>query len=380
MQHAIPNVPNANQRLAQIRQARQTVMVENQPLSGHATEAWIAQSWHRCLGMGYQPGNAPGFDLIPGQALRRIEEANHSLLEAAEPIMNQLGRAVAGTRYFAILTNADGVVVNVNGPIDRADRRADVISRIGVDLSEGKVGTTAIGAALTELKPVWLHRGEHFFDVNCAYSCAGAPLFGPDGQCEGMLDLTGIDAEERPELMHLAAHFARNIENALTLRRPHELILRVNWHGHTLDEDTDGLLCLDAEGWVTGANSAARQMIPQLAASRVARMHASELFAASFELLFDHAQPGGSGPRAPIEIPLWSGLRLQARSSSVNRDFDVSGKVGNVSPALPLKDLETALIRQAVAQAKGNVMQAAQALGISRATVYRKLGTKKKRP
>jgi transcriptional regulator of acetoin/glycerol metabolism len=43
---------------------------------------------------------------------------------------------------------------------------------------------------------------------------------------------------------------------------------------------------------------------------------------------------------------------------------------------LPLKDLETALIRKAVDQARGNVVQAARMLGISRATVYRKLGRK----
>jgi sigma-54 dependent transcriptional regulator, acetoin dehydrogenase operon transcriptional activator AcoR len=45
-----------------------------------------------------------------------------------------------------------------------------------------------------------------------------------------------------------------------------------------------------------------------------------------------------------------------------------------VGPKLPLKDLETELIRQAVRDAKGNVAKAAQQLGISRATVYRKLG------
>jgi transcriptional regulator of acetoin/glycerol metabolism len=43
---------------------------------------------------------------------------------------------------------------------------------------------------------------------------------------------------------------------------------------------------------------------------------------------------------------------------------------------LPLRDLEIALIRKAVDEARGNVMQAARVLGISRATVYRKLGRK----
>ena len=40
----------------------------------------------------------------------------------------------------------------------------------------------------------------------------------------------------------------------------------------------------------------------------------------------------------------------------------------------PLKDVQTDMIREAVNQARGNVAEAARALGISRATVYRKLG------
>ncbi|MDD3786720.1 MAG: helix-turn-helix domain-containing protein, partial [Hydrogenophaga sp.] len=46
---------------------------------------------------------------------------------------------------------------------------------------------------------------------------------------------------------------------------------------------------------------------------------------------------------------------------------------GMAAHSVPLKDMETALIRQAVDDARGNVMEAARALGISRATVYRKL-------
>jgi transcriptional regulator of acetoin/glycerol metabolism len=41
--------------------------------------------------------------------------------------------------------------------------------------------------------------------------------------------------------------------------------------------------------------------------------------------------------------------------------------------SVPLKDVETALIRRAVEEARGNVMEAARVLGISRATVYRKI-------
>ena len=195
-------------------------------------------------------------------------EENRPLVEAARPVLERLSRALASTRYFAVLTNQDGIVVDAHGPIDRADRRADLITRVGVDLSEASVGTTAIGAVLSELQPVWLHRGEHFFTDTSVYSCAGAPLFGPDGRCVGMLDLTGIDAAERPELRHLAAQSARGIENALLLTLQHSLLLRLNWPGRALGSDDDGLVCLDGDGWIKGSNDTARQMLPELGAGR----------------------------------------------------------------------------------------------------------------
>lgn len=45
-----------------------------------------------------------------------------------------------------------------------------------------------------------------------------------------------------------------------------------------------------------------------------------------------------------------------------------------------LRDIEAEVISKAIAQARGNVAQAARALGISRATMYRKLGSGKPRP
>ncbi|MEP6790494.1 MAG: GAF domain-containing protein, partial [Ramlibacter sp.] len=254
------------QRLRQIGEARRAVMQEGRSavdvLGGAPGErGWIERSWRRCLASGQRPDQRLAFDVIPATAARHAQEGSQALVQAARPVLDMLGRAIANTRYFAILTDARGVVVDVDGPIDRGDRRAQLITRIGVDLSERAVGTSAIGAALAELQPLWLHRGEHFFDDTGVYSCAGAPLFGPDGRCVGMLDLTGIDAVERPELKYLVAQSARSIENALTLRLPHRLLVRLNWPGRVLGEDTDALVCLDGQGWVTGCNQTARYMV-----------------------------------------------------------------------------------------------------------------------
>lgn len=368
------------QRLQQIARARQSVLQGGQSQPGMLAEPWIERSWQRCLASGKKPGQAVGFDLLSPQAMRRTEEANQVLVQAARPVLEKLGAAIASTRYFAILTNAQGVVVDVNGAIDRRDRRVDLITRIGVDLSEGSVGTTAIGAALTELQPVWLHRGEHFFDANSAYSCAGAPLFGPDGRCAGMLDLTGVDTVERPELKHLVVQSARSIENALIQNRPHDLMVRLNWSSQSLGDDMDGMVCLDPDGWVTGANPAARQMVPALQNAGPAAVHCSELFAMPFEMLFDAAKSNPMAYPQAIDVPLWSGLRLHALPMLRGR-APAAGRIGGrgaAVPALPLKDIETALIRKAVGDARGNIMKAARALGISRATVYRRLGGKPK--
>ncbi|RYY54980.1 MAG: histidine kinase, partial [Comamonadaceae bacterium] len=167
-------------RLQEIERARRAVLAEQRPLTDalgpRADErSWLERSWRRCLASGQSPQQRVAFDLLPPQAARRAEEASHGLLQAARPVMSRLARAIAGSRYFAVLTDAQGTVVGVDGAIDRSDRRAQLITRIGVDLSERSVGTTAISAALAELHPVWLHRGEHFYDDTSCYSCAGAP-------------------------------------------------------------------------------------------------------------------------------------------------------------------------------------------------------------
>ena len=163
-----------------------------------------------------------------------------------------------------------------------------------------------------------------------------------------MLDLTGVDVDERPELQHLVARAARSVGNALVHGVPHALRLGLTWDDALPGEARDdALLCLDAEGAVVSASAGARQMLPRLGDLAHGPVHASDLFAVPWSQLFDLRRRGG-----PLDVPLWSGLRVSAQ-------------------ALP--PLENTLIHQAVRDAGGNVADAARALGLSRATVYRRL-------
>ncbi len=349
-------------------------------LQGHSggLAPWLERSWQRCLQAGLQPQQRVGFDPVGKARMRQVQEANRCLQRAAQPVLQDLARTLADIGFFALLTDAQGVVIDVAGVQDPRPAPVQAIARVGVDLSERAVGTTAIALALAERQPVWLHRGEHFFDDTSVYSCAGAPVFAPDGQCAGMLDLTGVMQPERAGLKHLVRRSARHIENHWLLLAPHRLRLRISWPGSAFGEDSDGLLTLDADGLISGANPGARQMLGLMPGQ--GPVHASEVFATDWQGLFDAARH----PERVQEWPLWSGLRLAVRAETTDRPERApaalttaqAARAGADSPSastLGLRDLETQLIRDAVRQARGNVAEAARQLGISRATVYRKL-------
>jgi sigma-54 dependent transcriptional regulator, acetoin dehydrogenase operon transcriptional activator AcoR len=151
-------------------------------------------------------------------------------------------------------------------------------------------------------------------------------------------------------------------------------VLHLQWPGQHCGKDNEGLLCVDADGLIEAMNPMARQMLG-LQQSAPQRLYMDEVFAISAGHLFD-AQHNP----AWIEVPLWSGLHLQVRTSRAGMLAPKSQAMHSTAPPAlgqPLKEHETDLIKHTVRQLKGNVAAAAEQLGISRSTIYRKLGKPK---
>ncbi len=167
-----------------------------------ALESWIERSWRRSSPAASAPNKPPLSTRCRPPKCAATWTPTTSWCRRPNPLEEAGARDYADTRYFAILTNQAGVVVDVDGRMDRGDSRADVISaqaptcrsRAGHHRRRRGADRAAAGLAAP---------GEHFSTRPRSTAAPARRCAGPDGQCAGMLDLTGIEVAERPELKHL---------------------------------------------------------------------------------------------------------------------------------------------------------------------------------
>jgi sigma-54 dependent transcriptional regulator, acetoin dehydrogenase operon transcriptional activator AcoR len=359
---------------APITLARRSVLEHGIRADLNHLKPWLAASWQRCLQSGMGFSHPASFEPIGQSRTQYLLESNQTLISVARPTMMHLGGLVSGMGYFAMLTDSKGTVIDVAGQVDRHDPQAAAIARVGVDLSEASIGTSAIGAALFEQQRVALHREEHFLAATSMFTCVGAPVFDPTGRCVGMLDLTGIQVREHPHLLQLVSQMAELMNVHWLNQTPHDFALSLSWPA--LDgSDSDvkrlefGQILIDSDGVICAASSGARQTLPELQAlcTRSSGLHLSELFARPWLEIAALSKKIGKS----IGAPLWSGLAIDLTCVPLTRAAPATDR------KVPMEAVKVALIKQAVLSARGNVNEAADRLGISRATIYRVLGKRR---
>lgn len=262
-------------------------------------------------------------DMELARARQRIEP----LIRAAQSSLDRLYLAVGGIGCCVLLADRDGV------PVERRGATADDETFRGWGLWTGAVwseeaeGTNGIGTCLVEQRALTIHRDQHFFTRNTALSCTTAPIYDHEGNLAAALDVSSCRADLTEGFINLIAialgDTVRRIE-AENFRSayPNARILLA----HTADRNPNALLAVDKDDLIVGATRSAR---------------------------------------------LAFGLTREALA----RPLPAAGLVGGEAElAGSLRQAERAILERALAGSGGNVTVAARNLGVSRATLHRKLG------
>jgi transcriptional regulator of acetoin/glycerol metabolism len=375
--------------------ARERFFVEGQRPTGLVNEA-VIQSWTRCLGSRRNPLEAVAFDPVARNRLRATLERNHALLTAAGAEIQRLEAALAGTGCRVLLTDADGVIVHATTvaatPQEPVLRR---VSRLGVNLAEGAVGTNAPAIVLKTGSAVTVLGAEHYFDCVRSLQCAASPIRDGAGRLAGVLDLT---VEAKPfgfDAAALVGVYATAIENRLLQAGADEhLVLQFQVCSTMLGSPLQALLGVDGRGRVAWLNSTAQQLLGpgsqhEPDAERLLGATLAELLARS---TVDEARP----LRLRNGLSVWLRARLQARDGlrpvvAVQAAATPPGAEPATAPAERAADAAAApprapadasatldqhtreVIERTLADNAGNISRTARRLGVSRGLLYRRL-------
>lgn len=256
----------------------------------------IDDSWRRCHGV-VDPGRSHAPDPVVDDALHGILGDNRDLVRASKPVMASARDFLLETGTVMVLTDAQGVVLSVEG--DRALR--DPTERIrlmpGANWSEAVCGTNAIGTALQIGQPIQIHSAEHYCSGIKRWSCSASVIRDPlSGATLGAIDLSGLSESYSRHSLALAVAASGRIENRLAQR---EMKLRYRLLDHCLERlrapGGDGLIVFDRSGRAIKTNDRAATLMTELAKGRGIAAGA----------IRDLTLPWRAGRVAPENMPDW---------------------------------------------------------------------------
>lgn len=131
--------------------------------------------------------------------------AKHKLLlSAAASHLRQLHDLLFGKEYLVMLYSNDGYILDLLGA-SGPKRLAEQLGVFpGARHSEAGIGTFAPGICLAEKNPVQVRMCEHYREVYHDWSCTASPIFSPQGDLQGVLDITTVGGGRHPsQLLNL---------------------------------------------------------------------------------------------------------------------------------------------------------------------------------
>jgi transcriptional regulator of acetoin/glycerol metabolism len=274
---------------------------------------------------GLDPADHRRPERLSGTELAARQQAMAAFLHVATPQLDQLYTIVGLSGCNVLLTDAHGVVLDQRVSDGDAAQFRDWGLWQGADWSEAAQGTNGIGTCLAEGRQVTIHRDEHFRTRNTGMSCMDAPIWGPDGRLLAALDVSSARADQTERYNRLIS-----AQVAQTAKAIEAMFFRSSFPDARIvvapDDQGDQavLLAVDKDDLAIGATRAARRVLGL-------------------------EREGAFRPRPAADL-----LGRQDEPGGLDR-------------------AERAAVVRALARAEGNVSKAARALGIGRATMYRRM-------
>ncbi len=371
--------------------ARQRFFERGERPTGLVSEA-VIQSWMRCLQQRQQPEKAVAFEPVTASRVQSVLMRNRLLLQVAEAEMQQLQATLAGTSAAALLVDAQGVVMCSTWHQPSADTPLiNLASRVGVNLSEAAVGTTAPGVALHAGRVVKVDGGEHFAHTLRGLQCAAAPVRDAAGRLVAVLDLSSEGRSFGFDATLLVERYARGIENRLLCAQagalsPDRIIVRLQLDAALLAGPWAALVGIDESGQVDWLNAAAAALLGQPSPwSLPVGLSSEALLGLAPPALAAACRAAAPQPlRLPNGLRVWSQCRRAGSLALADVEAGIvdAGLAPAAAPATgatttapaggpTLHDADRRLVQQTLAACGGNVSRAARQLGVSRGLIYR---------
>lgn len=409
----LPNTSFLQSRPARIALARQRFFEEGHTPTGVVGEA-VFESWARCLRQHGNPSDRATFQPVTASRTQLALLKNRDLRQAWMDELPRLEAILGATSCAAMLTDATGVLIGASCVGRSHEQLMPIATRLGVNLSEDAVGTTAPGVAARTGKPVCVLGGEHFFDSVQSMHCAAAPIRDLRGQLAGVLDISSEHIPFEFDAAAVAGLYAGAIENRLLVAQSVDhLVIRFQLAPELLDTAMVGLIGVGVDGLQAWENGVAQSL---LGAGRGHAIHPGQRPESGLGLAWTQLAALPAVGAAPLTLP--NGLLVWARAEMRARD----GRRGLVAapqptaagpadrpetvaleraataptqtvvaamtaaplgmedqPAAPasatprLRESDLQLIQRTLLACGGNVSDAAARLGVSRGLIYRRL-------
>ncbi|HUD31769.1 MAG TPA: sigma-54-dependent Fis family transcriptional regulator [Variovorax sp.] len=250
----------------------------------------IARSWARSRGAGVMAMAATPLDAA---GLRERREASRLLLASAQPELDALSEHAVGQGCVVIVTDAAGVILDEVGSPDFLPKAERAALLPGVEWSERRCGTNAIGTVLVERRPLAILGGEHFLAGHGALGCAAAPIFGGRGEIAGVLDISGDAIRIDGHTLGLVRMASQQIEHRMMLAQATGDVLRFHVKPAVLGSPREGLLTV-VDGRIVAANRIALALLER---------SMEEILDQPLDRWFGRAWRDGGGDAFEIALP-----------------------------------------------------------------------------